>query len=161
MSARLIKAFSDGSQLEFDNGRFDAWCIYMRCGKQRYAPRDSDYFQRLQALAQPHGAEKIYADFVQIYQVTHARLNPKVLDGIGRLASRYGADALEIDKLFSLLYAGMVAEENKTNAVLKKRIKRLGMHQVLIDKMPPHIAAHYSRGKPWRVLAKECQQRGF
>ena len=28
----------------------------------------------------------------------------------------------------------MVAEENKKHAILKKRIKRLGMHQVLIEK---------------------------
>ncbi len=38
---------------------------------------------------------------------------------------------------FNVLYAGMVAEENKENAVLKKRIKRLGMHQVLIDGLEP------------------------
>ncbi len=161
MSARFIKAFADGSQLEFDHGHFDAWCIYLRQGQHRYAPKDSEYFQRLKDLSQIHGSQQIYADFVQIYQVTKAQLNPKILAGITRLAQPYGKDAEEMDKLLTLLYAGMVAEENKTKAILKKRIKRLGLHQVLLDNIPPAIAAHYSRGKSWRVLDKECQQRGF
>lgn len=41
----------------------------------------------------------------------------------------------------NVLYAGMIAEENKENAVLGKRIKRLGMHQVLPDEMPPETAS--------------------
>ncbi|MDY0143845.1 MAG: hypothetical protein RBR97_18320 [Bacteroidales bacterium] len=46
----------------------------------------------------------------------------------------------------------MVAEENKEFAILKKRVKRLGMHQLLIEREKPDYAASYSKGKKWREL---------
>jgi len=157
----LIKSFCDGCWLEYDHGKFDAWCIYLANPNGRYAPRDVDYFSRLYALGETYGHARIYADFVKIYAVTTAELKHPILQGIERLASAYGADTLEIEKLLTILYAGMVAEENKDKAVLKKRIKRLGMHQVLVDKLAPEVAAHFSRGKPWRTLDQECLARGF
>jgi hypothetical protein len=41
----------------------------------------------------------------------------------------------------------MVAEKNKDKAIFKKYIKRLFVHQVLIEKIPAEIAANYSRRK--------------
>jgi hypothetical protein len=55
----------------------------------------------------------------------------------------------------------MIAEENKDKAILKKFIKRLGVHQVLIEKHDPVLAANYSKGKKWQVLKLECESRGF
>jgi hypothetical protein len=28
--AQIIRTFSDGSTFEFDSGKFDAWCIYLK-----------------------------------------------------------------------------------------------------------------------------------
>jgi hypothetical protein len=55
----------------------------------------------------------------------------------------------------------MIAEENKKNAILKKRIKRLGMHQVLIMGMPANQAASFSKGKNWRDLNEIMINLGF
>jgi hypothetical protein len=55
----------------------------------------------------------------------------------------------------------MIAEENKKNAILKKRIKRLGIYQVLIEGMKPEVAAVFSKGKKWRELDKTMLERGF
>ena len=55
----------------------------------------------------------------------------------------------------------MVAEENKRFARLKKYIKRLGVHQVLIEGHRASWAANYSRGKKWQELQQECDARGF
>ena len=55
----------------------------------------------------------------------------------------------------------MVAEENYHGTKLGKRLKRLGIHQILIEGMEVHVAAHWSRGKPWREIAEECERRGF
>jgi hypothetical protein len=158
---RAIKQFPDGAALEFDAGNFDDWCVYLVAGGGRAALRDSEYFARLKELAKRHGARKIYDDFVKIYNATTSSLSPHVLNGITKLASSYGEDSLEMDKLFTILYAGMVAEENKANAILRKRVKRLGMHQVLVDDFEPEVAANFSRGKPWRELDVECNRRGF
>jgi hypothetical protein len=55
----------------------------------------------------------------------------------------------------------MLAEENKANKKLGKRIKHLGVYQVLIDELPIATAANYSRGKNWKDLDIICQNLGF
>ena len=60
-----------------------------------------------------------------------------------------------------VIYAAMVAEENKQFTRLGKRIKRLGVHQLLKEGLSPKEAANWSRGKAWRDLAAECEKRGF
>jgi hypothetical protein len=146
----------------FDAGSFDNWCVYLqRQGQARYAPSDAEYFARLQQLAATHGHQKIYTDFTACYQLTTARIDAKVLALIEHLSTSYGPDANELEMWLTVLYAGMVAEENKARAILKKRIKRLGMHQVLLEQMPPAEAARFSRGKPWQQLDALMKQRGF
>lgn len=62
---------------------------------------------------------------------------------------------------FNVLYAGMIAEENKENTILKKRIKRLGVHQVLIDNVSPGETAVFSKGKKWKELDEIMRLKGF
>ncbi len=52
----------------------------------------------------------------------------------------------------TIIYAGMVTEETKKNSPLKKRKKRVGMHQLLIEKYLPESAAVFSKGRKWREL---------
>ncbi len=158
----LIRTFSDGSILEYDEGKFDRWCIYLTRPKaRRIAPKDVEYFTRFQRLALKYTGQKIYHDFVDIYNLTSFKLDETVLQFITELSCQYNSDELEMNILFTITYAGMVAEENKANAILKKRVKRLGIHQVLIEKTAPDIAANFSRGKSWRELDKECGIRKF
>ena len=158
----LIKNVRDKNLIQFDQGVFDSWCVFLqRQGFARYAPKDTAYFSRLQQLGNVHGHEKIYQDFVAYYLLTNSSIDATVLSLITRLAAAYGTDAEEMDVWFTVIYAGMVAEENKANAILKKRIKRLGMHQVLMEKCDPMYAANFSRGKKWRELDTIMRERGF
>lgn len=54
-----------------------------------------------------------------------------------------------------------IANQVNNKAILKKYIKRLGVHQVLVELMPPNMAANYSRRKKWQELRLECEARGF
>lgn len=56
---------------------------------------------------------------------------------------------------------GMIAEENKENTQLGKQIKRLGVHQVLIEKMGCNEAANFSKGIRWRQIDAICSSKGF
>ena len=160
--AVLIKKVRERNTIEFDNGAFDNWCVYLsRPGQARYAPRDTEYFAKLKQLGNVHGNEKIYQDFVTYYIPTNRIIDTNVLSLITRLANTYESDAEEMDIWFSVVYAGMVAEENKANAILKKRVKRLGMHQVLIDRLDPGYAANFSKGKKWRELDELMKSKGF
>ncbi len=158
----IIRSFRDGSVLEFGAGRFDAWCVYLtRPGRPRYPPRDVDYFAQLRSLALRHGAQLLYADFLAIYHRTTRQASPHVLEMIYHMANAYDDDALEADILLSILYAGMIAEENKRRSRLRKRVKRLGVHQVLFEGLAPEEAATFSKGKPWEVIDLECTVRHF
>lgn len=159
---RIIRDFKDGSTLEYDKGAFDDWCVYLtRPNIIRYAPKDYQYFKRLTEYGLKYGKNQVYNDFVQIYNVTTKSLDNSVFELIDRLSEKYGEKAIDIAIDFSIIYMGMVAEENKAYTKLGKRVKRLGIHQVLIDEYPYNMAANFSRGKKWRDLDNECKQRGF
>lgn len=151
-----------GCRLEFDRGAFDDWCLYLtRPDGSRHAPRDRDYFAQLSAYARKHAAARLYADFAAIYDRTTPSPDPAMFPFIQGLCAKYGGDAREIALLFAIIYMGMVAEENKTNAPLGKRIKRLGIHQLLLEGYAPSAAADFSRNRLFRDLAVRCEERGF
>ncbi len=159
---KLIKLLSNGATVEFDKGKFDDWCVYISPPNAwRFAPTDVHYFTRLQLLGIKHGPDKIYQDFLAIYQLTNANLDVGILENISMLSKTYGTDAEEMEQWLAVIYAGMVAEENKEKAILKKRIKRLGLHQILMEGESPQFAAHFSRGKKWRELDELMRQKGF
>lgn len=160
--SQLLNRFSNGSAIEFDEGCFDKWCVFVsKADGERFAPLDTQYFSRLKKIAEKHGPQIIYNDFVVIYNRTTKEVNTHVFDLIKALSKNYCADSLEIEIWFSVLYAGMIAEENKENAILKKRIKRLGMHQLLINNFEPEAAATFSKGKKWRELDGIMETLGF
>ncbi len=88
-------------------------------------------------------------------------IDVNILNSITTIAGAYRNDAVEMDIWLTVIYGGMVAEEKKAKMILKKRIKRLGIHQVIIENMQPHIAANFSRGKKWRELDALVRERGF
>jgi hypothetical protein len=160
--AQAIKRFSDGSLLEFDQGNFDGWCIFLtRPGHARFAPKDWQYFTRLQELATQFGAAKVYTDFVTVFDATTQTLDPEFISHITVISNDYAQHVLRADIVFTLLYAGMLAEENKAYAPLGKRIKRLGVHQVILEEMAPKEAATFSAGLKWPQIAEQCKSRGF
>ena len=158
----LIATFTDGGLLEFGRGKFDDWCVFLtRPGVPRHPPTDADYFAALRRLGRRHGRRRVYGDFVAVYRRTGPAIDPAVVQGISATAGGYDEDALDFAVTVTTIYAGMVAEENKAFAPLGKRIKRLGVYQILRFDLPVGVAANYSKGKPWRELARECEQYGF
>ncbi len=159
---RLVAKISEEVHIEFGKGKFDDWCVYVcKKGSRKSAPKDTEYFGRLQDLSKVHGPKQIYSDFLKIYEGTTKEVNTNIIELIALLSNGYGSDAFEVKKWFTVIYAGMIAEENKSKAILKKRIKRLGMYQTLIEQMPAEKAAIFSKGKKWYNLDKICRDLGF
>lgn len=159
---RLIKSVRNLHTVEFDSGSFDDWCVYLqRNGQARYAPVDTEYFEFFRQKGVTYGAQRVYDDYVQIYTPTNRNIDPNVLNLITTVSNTYGNDAVEMDIWLSVIYGGMIAEENKQNAVLKKRIKRLGMYQVMIQGLQPSVAANFSRGKRVAELNPIMRAAGF
>ena len=157
-----LNHFGNGGFIEFDSGCFDGWCVFVTTpGSKRFAPTDVQYFSRLKELSEKFGPQKIYDDFVVIYNRTSKNVDPKVFELISVLSRFYNSDAAEMELWLNVIYAGMIAEENKEKAILKKRIKRLGVHQVLIDNISPEKAAVFSKGKKWKELDEIMKSKGF
>ena len=55
----------------------------------------------------------------------------------------------------------MVAEERKAGTRLGKRIKRLGVHQLLMEHKSPYDSANFTRGMDWKEIAGLCEECGF
>ena len=105
--------------LSFDDGAFDNWCVYLQQPNQpKHALADLEYFKRLWQLGQVHGYQRIYDDFVRFYTLTSRNIDQQMLDLIMKISNTYNDDALEIEILFTIIYAGMIAEENKKFAKL-------------------------------------------
>ncbi len=147
----------------FDRGNFDDWCVYVvEENETKKAPFDTEYFSDLKQLSCKYLKDKIYDDFVLIYNKTTSTIDSDVISLIDDIVTTYSVeDQTKIEQWFSVIYAGMIAEENKQFAVLKKRIKRLGMHQILKLDYSPQVAANFSKGKKWRELDTEMQPLGF
>lgn len=160
---RLVKEFKDGTDIVFATGNFDDYCVFIKDvrNKDSYtAPLDKQYFSLIKQLSFKYGNDKLYKDYCKIYELTTDTLNADVLTLIDDISEAYDEE-LRVNKLFTILYLGMIAEENKKRAVLKKRIKRLGIYQTLYEDYPPNIAANFSRGKNCFELMSLCSKRGF
>ena len=143
----IIKRFSDGSYLEFDRGSFDGWCVYVATpGNVRRPPLDRNYFSFLKRLAEQFGPQRVYNDFVRVYRETEKHVDEKVFSLIAHIASGYPGWELRVEQVFSILYLTMIAEENKANTHLGRRIKRLGIHCLLLEGLSVEQAADFTRG---------------
>ena len=165
-SVAVFQNDEDKVHLAFGRGSFDDWCIYVLSGNRKWMkfPTDEWYFNIVKSWTQFRDPQEIYNDFVKIYDATTADptgpATRPVIEMIKGIAWNY-KDFFEAQVIFTILYMGMIAEENKEGAILKKRIKRLGMYQVLVEGLTPHEAAHFSRGKSVISLAPHCNERGF
>tara|TARA_R110001583_G_scaffold114863_1_gene265273 strand:- start:3195 stop:3683 length:489 start_codon:yes stop_codon:yes gene_type:complete len=160
---RLIKNLANNRKVIFDSGSFDEYCVYVvEQNGNRKAPFDVTYFTDLKAIATHYQANKVYNDFVRINHLTSKVIDPIAITLIDSIVNTYQPQHIVIvEQWFTVLYAGMIAEENKKYTRLGKRVKRLGMHQVLIDNVTPNIAANFSKGKTWRELDAIMQSKGF
>ncbi|MHC5311037.1 DUF7004 family protein [Myroides sp. LJL116] len=151
---RLVKNLQNNRKVIFDQGKFDSWCVYVvEINGSKKAPFDVEYFTDLKNLNSRYPNNKVYQDFIAIYNLTDSTINPIVLNLIDSIMNTYNQiDRIIIEQWFAVIYAGMVAEENKKFAILKKRIKHLGVYQTLIQGMPPADAARFSYGRKWREL---------
>ena len=61
----------------------------------------------------------------------------------------------------TVIHMGMVAEANKEFTKLGKRIKRLGIHKLLVENESVSNAANFMRGLKWQEIDLMCNERDF
>ncbi len=159
---RRIFTFPDGGALEFDQGRFDEHCVYeVQPDGGRSAPSDVGYFAGLLRIARARGENRVYEDFVRVFEVSETEVTETSVEVIRLLSEHYGSDEPSALRIFLILHMGMIAENVKKNTRLGKRIKRLGVHALLLEGYSVDRAANFMRGKGWREIDAMCRERGF
>lgn len=154
---------SNGYKIYFDVGNFDEWCVYIEdINGNAKRPTDIDYFQELYCLKQQYGSQYVYDSFCLIYDVVtenwDLEAKRQCVDICRKVAQNYTEDTL---LLWLTFFMTMVAEENKKNMILKKRIKRLAVHKILLLDEPIDVVAKSMDGVGWRTLDAEMQKYGF
>lgn len=162
LMGETIANFSDGSLLEFSQGSFDAYCVFLvRADGKRIPPKDTDYFGVMLSIGDLYGRSRVYDHFVEVFNATTTVVDSQVIELIRGQSVGYQDMALLYEKAMAMIYAGMIAENNKRNTRLGKRIKRLGMHVLLREEGSVTYSANFMRGKGWQELDGMCKARGF
>ena len=161
MYQNAFRKFDDDSSIGFGRGKIDNFCVYVKEQNRVYAPLDTEYFQFIHELASNFGTIKVYNSFKRLYAIAELEVVSNAIEIIDEQANRYDDFELRCQKYFSIIYLAMVAEQNYPNTKLGKRLKRLGIYQLLFEGMTVEEAANWSRGKPWKEISEECKSRGF
>lgn len=153
----------NGTEVGRAVGRFDPYCVFVKQAKSlKYVtPLDVDYFDGLNILAKTYSKEKVYKDFCSVFDVTDDEVQQETFQQIHDFAQGYGKYNLKAEAVFAVLYLTMYAEQMKQNAVLKKYVKRLGLHALLFKGLSSVQAADFMKYVDWRILAKMCKLCGF
>lgn len=162
---KIVKKFSDGLGLKFGKGNSDEWCVYyVQPDGTTTAPKNESYFLDLKNLSYRYNPDRIYSDFVKVYDLTKKEVDGRVFDEISRIAEGYNRnrrDPLEVEKLFSVLSMSMTAEENMKDTMLGKRVKRMGVYALLKEGSTHFRAAHFMEDMRWYEIDELCRERGF
>ena len=152
----------NGNYLVYGQGKFDKWCVFeVNQNGKRKAPKDINYFNNLYEFAKIFGSDKIYTDFVKIYDMTTKYFENYVIEEIENISLKYEDYKDDIFNNFLILYMAMISEQNKKNTVLGKRIKRLGLYYLLVKGQPLEYCVNFMTGKNCRELDKLCREGGF
>lgn len=188
LNQRKLTVLPGNLTMMFARGTRDDYCIYIADHyKKMVIPQDRFYFKYLQEVQNKHQNYQLYEDFIKIYDRTTNKFDANILPYIANLLEKYVEDtnlkctyaASYKDCLpclytvLSVMYAGMVAEENKDIKLestpeerqkakscnpLGKRVKRLGMYQILVEGMSPEEAANFSKKpKDWAGERRWCE----
>lgn len=151
---------SNGYTLVFGQGNFDEYCVHVtRPNQKKWFPKDYEYLHWIRRLSRVYGDDKVYNDFLKVYD--EAKFNydeHNAYQIIQSIDSHYYGNT---EHWWAVFYMTMVAEEHKENTILGKRIKRLGVYNVIYDGYSPKFTAEYMKNKDWIELDSLMIERGI
>lgn len=162
INARDFSLMMSGHVIFFGRGSFDDYCAYVAGfynGQWVCAmPRDSYYFSLVRSFAEKYGNRYVYDDIKHIYEITGNTIEQSVLAEIYKLSRYYENGDLWYDMMLHIYY-GMVAEENKANAVVGKAMKMDGLYDLLIENKDMDYSCNRNCRRSASDIVKECRER--
>lgn len=155
---KKLITFSDGSYLAFDKGKIDEFRVsfYDETDNLSHSPKDTEFLWFFKKLAEKgNNPREVFDELLAIAKQINKDTEISTV-----VLPHHAKDKSQIRYYYALI-AAMIAEENKEIHIVGKRVKLLGLHQVLLQDMHPKIAAKWSVGMPWKDIDKECKKWGF
>lgn len=123
---------------------------------------DKDYFTSLECLKNEYGRDLVYSSFSTIYTGVCGDWTRKDRERCYLLCEKTSKDYNKPTLLLWItLYMTMLAEEKKENTILGKKIKRLGVYNLLYDEYPVDYIVKYMRNMRWYKLKELMIERGI
>ena len=143
----------------FGEGNIDEWCVYcVKPNNRTWFAYDSEYLSWIKKMGKFHGEQKVYDSFCRIFDNVHYNFN--MGDGYN-IVCEVSKDYHRTGHFWAWFWMTMIAEERKDNAILGKRIKRLGVYNMLFDKYKLGYVTQYMVGKKWYELEALMDERGI
>lgn len=173
---RMVHSYEDGSYYTYSDGNKDSWhLLFYDVENNECELYDKDYLKQIAELPVLENVSKdtVYRDFNVVCDLVQANGDkgqgdplPNEADfvEIREIATKY-KDTLKVDKLLGFFYLSMISEwyyinRHGTRSILKHRVKKLGVYQVLFLDMRPDDAANYSKNKSVSQLKTIMQRYG-
>ena len=156
----VLREYSEGIRLCFNNGNFDSYLVTVN----GYAILDSEFLEFFKSYGLP---KLVWSAILEIStQINKNNINlSNFKTPIVNLQTTHpiAKGRLKVSEpiLFDTYAACLISEEQKQGTKLGKRIKLLAAYQVLFEDYAPEKAAKFSTGKVWKDLDKLCKERGF
>lgn len=143
--------YENGAEIGFTRGKFDDWCVHYFDGEKVKYMLDKEYFKTMQDISKVYPS--VWDDFCIVYNLTEKTPDEKVFEIINILSQKYGKYQKQFEREMGVIYMGMIAEENKENAILGKKVKYIGMYQTLKLKWDVEKSANFSKGVKYSSLS--------
>ena len=160
---RLSRVESDdGYKMRFGWGNFDKYCVhvYDTVNRKKWFPLDEEYFQWIYDLSMVFGVDNVFDDFLLLYEnVDVDSTNNDCYYLTKGLDLHY--PSIDTQHWWMIFYMTMYAECVKKGAILKKRIKLLGVYNILYDGYSIPYVVKYMRDMSWYELDDLMYERGL
>lgn len=156
----MLREYSEGIKVCFNNGMFDSYMVTVN----GYPIRDSEFLELFKSYDLP---ELVWSAILEISaQINKNDTNLSTFQTPTvnlQITHRIAQGRLKVSEpiLFDTYAACLIAEEQKQGTKLGKRIKLLAAYQVLFEDYTPEKAARFSTGKGWKDLDNLCKEREF
>lgn len=150
----------NGYVIYYNYGEFDQYCVHVLKPKKKSAwrPLDKEYFNWLKNMGKRYGNDYVYEDFLKVYEIISKTTTMYEIENIVKEVKK---NYFQGELWWTIFALTMKAEECKEYTKLGKRIKHLGVYNILKENMKVSEVVSYMKGKKWYELDEMMRERGI
>jgi len=149
-----------GYVIYYGYGQFDYYCVHVLKPKSKrvWKPRDTECFMWLKRMGKKYGNDKLYEDFLKIYEPITTDTDMGDIENIVKeVSSKYRYS----QEWWIILALTIKAELHKKNTKLGKTIKHLGVYELLNEDKKVRDIVLDINDENWMALKESMLEKGI